>query len=222
MRESTGMKRLRPLILAALVVTVGALLIVQFVRSVRETRAEPYTATEAGLTGWEVIVGEGTGPTAALLLARAPEGLAGGIFRQVFARAMESLAAPAVAGVPLLLRQEFDSAFAAHTTAEDLQAAARALFDHAPFEPRCMVVRRVSEPGLTRQAYVVLFASPAFDAFRQHLATRAAPSLPGAAFDPLALSPVMIVAATPSMFDAWLPLRIDDAGRECVAPVRVQ
>jgi hypothetical protein len=215
------MKRLRPLIVVALVIIVGALLIVQFVRSVRETRAEPYTVTGAGLTGWEVVVGEGTGPTAALLLARAPEGLAGGLFRQVFSRAMESLAAPAAAGVPLLLRQEFDSAFAAHTTAEALQAEARAFFDHAPFEPRCLVVRRVSEPGLTRQAYVVVFESPAFDAFRQHLATRAAPPAHGDAFDPLALSPVLIVATTPSMVDAWLPLRID-ADRECVAPVHVQ
>jgi hypothetical protein len=222
MRESTGMKRLRPLIVAALVVVVAALLIVQFVRSVRETRAEPYTVTDAVLTGWEVVVGDGTGPTAALLLARAPEGLAGGLFRQVFTRAMESLGAPGVAGVPLLLRQEFDGAFAAHTTVDELQAVARASLDHAPFRPRCMVVRRVSEPGLTRQAYVLFFESPAFEAFRQHLATRASPTFHGAAFDPLALSPVMIVAATPPMFDAWLPLRIDNAERECVAPVQVQ
>jgi len=70
--------------------------------------------------------------------------------------------------------------------------------------------------------YFVVFDSPGFDTFRQHLVTLTAPPAAGApTFEPGALSPVVIIAAAPPTFDTWFPLRVDRA-QDCVAPIQVQ
>jgi hypothetical protein len=89
------------------------------------------------------------------------------------------------------------------------------------FEPRCMAHRRVSQPGTTRQVYFVLFEWPAFDEFRRRLLRRMRDTGSAAAFDPAALSPVLIVAASDAAFSRWLPLRAN-ADEDCFAPIAVK
>lgn len=72
--------------------------------------------------------------------------------------------------MPLLLQDEFDAAFAGRITPTALLDAARkAGLDTTPLEPQCLALRRVSEPGITRQLYFVLFDVPAFGRFRAEI-----------------------------------------------------
>ena len=91
---------------AAAAVAIVAALGVLFVRSVRDTRAEPYVAERIHLQGWTVSIEPAATPTSPLLALRASPELARSLFRQVFTRMAESLNAPAVPVVPLLLQDE--------------------------------------------------------------------------------------------------------------------
>jgi hypothetical protein len=87
-------------------------------------------------------------------------------------------------------------------------------------QPRCMAQRRISEPGITRSVYFVRFEWPAFQAFRQTAAELMRAS-GGSGFDPGALSPVLIVAASDSAFGRWLPLSAESAN-DCLAPIAMK
>jgi hypothetical protein len=208
-------------LLAKIVVAVAALAVlgVLFVRSVQSTRSEPYTVDRGRLGAWRLAIEPGTTPSAPLLSLRAPPELASALFRQIFARAAESLSGPSVPAIPIILRNEFDRALATFTSPEALLAAAQeAGLEAAAFEPRCMAYRRESAPGITHQLYFVLFEAPAFSAFRERLGAQAAAA--GAVFDPAALSPVLIIAASDPMFSRWFPLQADPE-RDCVAPIAI-
>jgi len=217
----------RPLkILVALAVL--AILGFLFVRSARDSRANPYTVEPGQLQGWTVALESASGPNAPLLVLNAPAELSNGLFRQVFARAMESLSMPVPAAIPLLLKGEFDRAFAGHLTPEALVEAARgAGLESAALQPRCMAYRRVSTPERTRQLYFAIFEAPGFGRFRQKLATllearlenSADAGAPGRAdYDPEALSPALPVASSDTEFNRWLPIKADPA-TDCVAPI---
>jgi len=214
------MARSKPLVKAAIALGVLGLLGFLFMRSVRSSRSAPYSIARAELAGWTVMVEpSGGGPTSPVLTLRAPAAFTKGLFNQVFHRAMESLASPADAGIPLVLRGELDRGLGGRVTPEALLAAARAAgLDGAPVAPRCMGLRRISTPTSTRHLYFVLFDMPAFARFRQEIG-----ALAGGAtgFDPAALSPAMPVASPDSHFDDWLPLRAD-AGTDCVAPIAAE
>jgi len=80
-----------------------------------------------------------------------------------------------------------------------------------------MGYRRISEPAGPRAVYFVLLEAPAFDRFRQQLSEL----LQGSArdlFDPVAISPVLIVAGLDGNFGRWMPLRADPEV-DCLAPV---
>ena len=191
-----------------------------FVRSVRETRSEPYTTDRMGLRNWTVAIEPGSSATSPMLVLRPPPELVNDLFQQVFARAMESLFTPTGAAIPLVLKGEFDRAFAGRATPEALVAAARnAGLDSTTLEPQCLAYRRVSGPGVTRQLYFVLFNAPAFALFREQIG--ALPDHGAAArpdFDPAALSPVLFIAGADQAFNSWLPLRADPK-TDCVAPI---
>lgn len=207
---------LKVLVIAAAVGLLGYL----FVRSVRDTRAEPYTVRPAHLQDWTFVVEPGNAPTSVLIALRLPREIGSSLFRQLFSRAAESFNGPSVPTVPLLLQDEFNRSFAGEATSGELLAVAREAGLDAPgaFRPRCMAYRRDSAPGVTRQLYFVLFEAPAFEQFRRQIAARA---VPGTGFRPEALSPVMFVAASEADFNRWLPVRAE-ADSECVAPVRVE
>ncbi|MGH9174470.1 MAG: hypothetical protein ACRD1H_08935 [Vicinamibacterales bacterium] len=211
---------MRPLIKILVAFAVLAAVAVLFVRSVQDTRAEPYIVEQGQLQGWTVTLESASTPTAPMLLLRASPELASSLFRQVFSRMAESLNAPAVPGVPLVLQDEFERAFAGRVTHEVLAEAARqAGLESSALEPRCMAHKRESAPGVTRQLYMVLFESPAFTRFREHIATLVSPD--GAAvFDPAALSPVLFVGASEPAFNRWLPQRVDPE-RDCIAAISI-
>ena len=202
----------------ALLAGVGFL----FVRSVRDTRAEPYTIDRTRLQQWTVTIEPASTPTAPMLSLRVSPELASSLFRQVFTRMAESLNAPAVPAVPLVLQDEFARAFLGRVTPEALADAARqAGLESSVLEPRCMAYKRESAPGVTRQVYVVLFDAPAFTRFRAQIAALVNTRSDAAAvFEPAALSPVLFVGSSEPAFNRWLPLRLDPQ-RDCVAPIVV-
>lgn len=194
-----------------------------FVRSVRETRSAPYTINREHLRHWTVALEPASSPDAPMLALRVPPEFATRLFRQVFARTMESMSGPTGAAIPLVLQSEFDRAFTGRATPAALLSAARnAGLESATVEPRCLAYRRVSEPGTTRQLHFVLFDLPAFARFREQIGML--PNGDGAsraAFDPAALSPVLFIAASDDAFSRWLPLRADPE-TDCVAPIAIE
>jgi hypothetical protein len=206
-RSRVGLK----LLLAAIAIAgLGYL----FMRSIDSTRSEPYTVDRAHLDRWTLALEPARGASAPLLSVRASTELVTELFGQLFRRSMESMNTPSFASIPVVLHGEFDRTLAARMTPDDLLAAARdAGLESAPHTLRCLVHRRVSEPGSTRQVYFVLVDSPAIVAFRERLAA----SIPGA-FDAGALSPVMFVGGSDAGFHHWLPIRAGE--RDCVAPVQ--
>lgn len=192
-----------------------------FIRTASNTRSEPYQVQRQHLTGWTLALESSGGPSSPLLVLRPPPDLGGDLFRQVFARMMESMKGSGAADVPIVLRQEYELALASKYTPADLFDAARlAGLESTAFAPRCVAVRRISEPGLTRQVYFVLFDAPAFGQFREELRRGLGASASSVMFDPAGLSPVLIVGASDASFDRWLPLRAD-AAADCIAPLSV-
>jgi hypothetical protein len=183
---------------------------VLFMRSLEDARTEAYTVQPAHLAQWTLALEPASSPNAPLLVLRATPELAGGLFKQIFARAMESLNSPAAPSIPLVLRGEFDRVVGDQLTQEALLAAAKAggLDSSAP-APRCLMHRRVSEPGGVRQVYLVFFEAPALAQFRRQLG-----------LDADALSPIMFVAGAGPDFNSWLPLRVN-AESDCLAPVEI-
>jgi hypothetical protein len=214
------MPRSKSLLKVALLVAVAAGLGFLFIRSAQSTRSDPYTVSSDLLRNWTVSFDPAASAAAPALVLRPPAELTSGLFRQVFSRTMESLSSPTEPVIPLVLKGEFDRAFAGSVTPEALSAAARSAgLDSGSLAPRCLAYRRVSEPGLTRQLYFVLFDAPAFGQFREQIASlRDGRAVPTDIFDPAALSPVLIIGASDSAFNRWLPLRADP-NTDCLAPI---
>lgn len=206
------------IVLVALVV-LGYL----FVRSASEVRAEPYTMPRAHLQGWTLALEPGGGPNDVMLVLRPRAELLHGLFRQVFARAMESMNMSATAGIPIVLRGEYDRAFAGRVEPEALLAAARAAgLERSTIEPRCLGYERRSAPGSTQQLYFALFDAPDVARFREQL-VQLPPGggLSPGVFEPAAQSPVLFISTAGPAFNGWLPMRVDpDTG--CVAPIVIE
>jgi hypothetical protein len=193
------------LAIGVVAIAVFALL---FMRSLEDTRTEAYTIDPAHLQSWTLALEPASAPNDPLLVLRPSPDLASGLFRQIFSRAMESLNSPTVPSIPLVLRGEFDRVVGDQLTQDAMMAAAKAAgIEAAAPAPRCLVHRRVSEPGGVRQAYLVFFDAPAIAQFRRAIG-----------LDPEALSPVMFVAGAGTDFASWLPQRIN-ADADCLAPI---
>ena len=206
------------------VIVVLALLggfLYMFLHTAQDVRSEPYTTRRQYLQPWTLSIEPATRSTSPRLVVRPPQEFASGLFGQVFQRMMESMKGSVGSGMPLVLRDEYELALAGRYTPQALLEAARAAgVESSAMTPVCVAVRRISEPGLTRQMYFVIFDAPAVVAFRQQLAKdlEAAPGF--TVFDPAALSPVMIIGASDAEFDLWLPIQaIVDT--DCVAPITV-
>ena len=192
-----------------------------FVRSAQNVRSEPYEIARGRLAGWTLAIDPSPNPSGVLLGLQPDKTTAAMLFSQVFSRSGESLSGPVPAAIPLLLQGEFDRAKAGTLTPDALLTSARAAgLESSAFEPRCMAHRRVSEPGVTRQVYFVRFDWPAFGAYRQQVAQQMR-AAGGAGIDPVALAPVMIVAASDAAFGRWLPLGAENAN-ECLAPMAIK
>ena len=192
---------------------------VLFVRSAQNVTSEPYEVGRDRLTGWTLVVNAPPAGSGAVLALQPQRELEAGLFAQVFKRSGESLAGPAPAEMPLVLQGEFDRAVAGTLTPDALLAIARdAGLGSSAVQPRCMALRRISEPGIHRQVFFLRFDLPAFAEFRRRVAERVRGAGGSGAFDPDALSPLMIVAASDGAFSSWLPLR-PVAADDCLAPI---
>jgi hypothetical protein len=187
-----------------------------FWRSVRSARAAPYFLTAATeRQPWRLIVQSPTRPGDPVLLLEAPAEVSRELFDQVFKRSMESMRAPGLTGIPLVLAGELERG-AQRLPADALVEMARAAgLESAPPTPRCMVHRRAPEPDARQQVYLALFDSPALAMFRANLAVRLGPS-----FDAAALPPALFVGLVESPQQRWLPLHVD-AEKDCLAPITV-
>ncbi|HEY0284162.1 MAG TPA: hypothetical protein VGC23_02155 [Vicinamibacterales bacterium] len=181
-----------------------------FMRSLEDTRSAAYTIDPAHLRSWTLALEPASAANDPLLVLRPSPELAGGLFKQIFSRAMESLNSPTAPSIPIVLRGEFDRVAGDQLSQEAMLAAAKAagVESGAP-SPRCLVLRRVSEPGGVRQAYLVFFDAPAIAQFRRQIG-----------LDPDAVSPIMFVAGAGAGFNSWLPQRIN-ADTDCLAPVEI-
>jgi hypothetical protein len=208
--------------LAVGLVLLGALGLL-FWRSVRGTRAQPYTLTPASLRAWSLTTITGARPNEPMLVWQPPPDLTSSLFGQLFKRSMESMGQPALPGIPLVFQAELARAQANHPTLTPaaLMAAAReAGMDSAPPRPICLAHRRASGGSNDReQLYFVIFDAPAFGRFRQRFAELGNRAFAGgAAIDPGQVSPALILALIESSSDHWLPLHADPKV-DCVAPI---
>ncbi len=202
----------------AIALAVAAGFFYLFLRTAHDVRTEPYVVSGQHLQSWTLSIEAATRGSSPLLVLRPPQDLASGLFGQVFQRMMESMKGSVGTGLPLVLRDEYELALAGRYTPQALLDAARAAgLERGPFTPVCVATRRVSQPGLTRQLYFVLFDAPAITAFRRQLA-EGLEGAPGA-YDPDAQSPVVLIGASDADFDSWLPVRATES--DCVAPIVV-
>jgi hypothetical protein len=192
---------------------IGAIAIgvfaVLFMQSLEDTRSEAYTVPRAHLQGWTLALEPAATPAEPLLVLRAPADLAPGMFKQIFARAMESLNTPTAPAIPIVLRAEFDRDIGDQFTRERLlEAAKSAGLETAPPTPRCLVHLRISGPGGVRQAYLVRFDAPSIAVFRTQIG-----------LDPSATTPIVFVAGAGGDFSSWPAQQINTG--ECVAPIEI-
>jgi hypothetical protein len=181
-----------------------------FMTSLRDVTTAAYTAEREHLQRWTLVLEPATRSNDPLLALRPAPELASGLFRQVFARSMESLNGPVDPAVAVVLRGELDRIVGDRPTPEELLAAAKTAGLETPgLMPRCLVHRRSSQVADIRQVFFVLFDAPAVSRFRQQLG-----------LDPAALSPVLFIAGAGTDFNSWLPQRVD-GDADCLAPVEV-
>lgn len=190
---------------AAALVIFGLL----FMQSLKDTRTAAYTVERRHLRAWTVALEPASKANDPVLVLRPPAELSTSMFRQVFSRAMESLNTPLAPAVPVVLRAEFDRTAGGMTQDELLSAARAAGIESAAMTPRCLVHRRVSEPGGTRQVYFLVFDAPAIAKFREQIGLAAAD-----------LAPILFIAGAGSDFNAWLPQRVTSEA-DCLSPVEV-
>ena len=194
--------------LAVAASTLGVFAVL-FRSTLEDTRTEPYTVPRAHLQGWTLALETAATPAEPLLVLRPSADLANGLFKQIFARAMESLNSPAAPSIPIVLRAEFDRDIGDQFTREALLAAAKtAGIERALPTPRCLVHLRISGPGGVRQAYLITFEAASIVQFRKQIG-----------LDPAALPPILFVAGADTDFNSWPPQQIN-AG-ECLAPIEI-
>ena len=201
------MKKTLLIKIAAGVVALGVFLFA-FMRSLEDTRTAPYTVPSRHLNGWTLALEQAPNPNDPLLVLRPSPELTSGLFKQIFARSMESLETPNMPSVPLVLRAEFDRVVGDQLTPDALVAAARAAGVESAPTLRCVVHRHISEPGRVRQAFFVYLDAPAVVQFRRQLG-----------LDADALTPILFVAGSGAAFNSWLPHRATEA--DCLASIEV-
>lgn len=211
----------RALVKFVVVLAVLAGLAALFLRTVRESGAEPYAVRPDRLTGW-TLVAAGDDPRRPVIALRPPVELSADLFRQVFRRTMTSLSTPAVPEVPLVVASDFAGGRVDRALVERVLAAARdAGLERATPQPRCLARHRVSEPGETLEFYYLVLDVHEFEPFRAEVARLVESIGAGIRFDPRALAPVLLVAASERGLLGPLPFRPDPEG-DCLAPVVVE
>ena len=193
-----------------------------FLKTARDTIAEPYEVDDAALTGWRLVLTDPGQPGLSVLGLQPPRSLVPGLFDQVFKRTMESMMSPSADILPVVLHGEFQSGLRAVLTPDELLQAARdAGLEEARLEAVCMGVKREPFVGRSRQIYFVLFEAPTVAAFRQQLGRVAAEGGGSGAFGATPFDLVLPVGGSGAGFASWFPITVDRV-RDCQAPVTSQ
>lgn len=217
---ATGRQVVKKIIVGAVVL---AALFALFLWTLRETESTPYQVGTSLLTGWRVTIEPSREPDGPLLTLAPPRELTMGLFRQVFERTMESMDAPSVYGIALILQREFTESLGGRIEPAELADWAReAGLEGATLEPRCLAVHPGTTANEPRRTFYVVFGLPALQEFRgqvaAHLETRGGDR---AAFDPTAVAPLLYLAATDRGFRGGWPPPSRDSEDECIAPVEL-
>jgi hypothetical protein len=212
----------RQKLLVRVAIVLAAVLVLSwlFIRTLRNANSAPYSADGAFLTNWRIVTGQNREPGVVSL--QAPSQLTADLFRQLFERTMQSLAAPARPTVPLVLQGEYDESLqGVHSVDNIVNIAREAGLESARFNVVCMAQRHESAPGRNAQLFFVVLESPAFTRFRHQLMpTQPEHGGTGAPYEPAALRPVLVVASTDQDFGRWFPLKVDQE-RDCRAPINL-
>jgi hypothetical protein len=191
-----------------------------FLRSAQNVLSEPYVVARQHTEPWTLAVDTAALPSSPLVVARPPPQFGRELLGQIFSRMRESLRGARDAGVPVILRAEYALSLAGRYTPQDLLDAARAAgLESAAFTPVCVAVRRISEPGLTRELYFVIVESPAVLQFRRQIAASLDPQA-AATFDPASLSLLLMIGGTDVNFERSMPTSAT-AEADCVAPIEI-
>ena len=200
---------------AAIAVVALAAVSWLFLKTIRETNAEPYQVDRAELSGWTLALEDPDAGGPALLVLRPPVGLTGDVFQQIFHRTGVSLAGPAGIGMPIVLASEYAEALKAVVTPGELMNLARAAgLEKEAAVPVCMGVTKDPQSGRLIQRFFLVFESSAFTRLRLELARLHEAQGAAGDFRPSALLPILPVASFESDFHRWWPFQVDTA-RDC-------
>lgn len=211
------MKQAQTVIRAGAGLLLAAALTWWVARTIRDSA--PYSVGAEALSGWRLAVGEPG--DAALVALQPPAELSADLFQQLHRRRRApSLVAPARAAVPLVLKSEYAESLQGVLSIDDILNVAReAGVETARFEPVCMAERRNPSPGRSDRLLFVLLHAPAFYSFRQQLSPLFPEHAGSGIFDPGALRPILIIAASDGDFARWFPIAVNQE-RECGPSVR--
>ena len=210
------MNNTRSLVFALLIVIVG---VAGWRLWLRHKDAGTLTIPQTSLSGWPLVASDGTDPW--VVGMKPPDALTSTLFTEASRRAGRSLTAPPHAALPLVLRSEFDDSLqGVYGTDSVLRIARDAGIEDEPLGPVCLAHRSAESPSGRAELYFVPFTSSAFNQMRVDL-TPTEPEHAGiGVYDPGSLTPILIVGASDSHFEQWLPLRFD-AARDCEAPLGI-
>ena len=189
-----------------------------FLRTVRNTIAEPYAIDMATLNGWRLEIQEEI-RSPALIILRPPDSLVPKLFQQIFHRTMESMTTPAEPAMAVVLQEEFSVSLRQVLSAQEILEVARSTgLNESRLSPVCMAIKREPSRGRTRQLYFVVFEASSYTNFREELARLYRDRGGQFQFEPTALELVLPIASSDANFSGWWPLDVDrDA--DCQAPL---
>lgn len=205
----------RVILIAFLVLVGGAGAWLWFAR-----HAHVPTAIAAdAFANWPIVASDGTDPW--VVAVTPPARLVATLAQDATQHAGRPLLSPPHAGMPLVLRNEFEEGLqGVFGTDSVMRMAHDAGLDASRLEPVCLAHQTRTDANGRAEVYFVPFDSAPFSQLRVDLI----PAFPEQAgtgiYDPSTLSPILIVGATDDAFERWWPLRFDHE-RDCVADVAV-
>ena len=210
------------LVRTTLVIIVVSSLGFLFIKTAKDAASEAYTIRREHLQNWTVVTNEAREPQSAVLILRPPPIMPTMISQQIFLRRMEGLIAPNIHGIPLLLRSEFDKAFATIASVTELATIAENIrLTSEPFIPHCLGAR---DAGTTRanQIFFVLFESQTFTRFRKEIGTllEARGGQPNT-YHATTLHPALVINASGNSLEGWSPTQ-QNPEEDCLAPLRIE
>lgn len=184
----------------------------------RRTYVSP-SIDAAAFANWPIAASDGTDPWVVAMTP--PERLLAVLTAEAVHHAGRPLVAPPHAGVPLVLRGEFEEGLqGVYGTDSVMRMAHDAGLDARYFQPACLAHQTRSDAQGRAELYFVPLDSAAFSQVRVDLI----PAFPEQAgtgiYDPSTVSPVLVIGATDANFERWWPLRVDRE-RDCIASVAI-